>query len=30
VKRATFAAGKELLRAAHARLIQESSAAATG
>jgi len=30
VKRATFAAVKELLRAAHARLIQESSAAATG
>lgn len=29
VKRATFAAGKELLRAAHARLAQESSAAAT-
>jgi 8-oxo-dGTP pyrophosphatase MutT (NUDIX family) len=30
VKRATFAAGKELLRAAHDRLIQEGSAAATG
>ena len=30
LKRATFAAGKELLRAAHARLAQESSAAATG
>jgi 8-oxo-dGTP pyrophosphatase MutT (NUDIX family) len=29
VKRATFAAGKELLRAAHARLAQVSSAAAT-
>ena len=29
LKRATFAAGKELLRAAHARLAQESSAAAT-
>lgn len=30
VKRASFAAGKELLRAAHARLIQEGSTAATG
>jgi 8-oxo-dGTP pyrophosphatase MutT (NUDIX family) len=30
VKRATFAAGKELLRAAHARLIQQGSPAATG
>jgi 8-oxo-dGTP pyrophosphatase MutT (NUDIX family) len=30
VKRATFAAGKELLRAAHARLVQEDSTAATG
>jgi len=29
VKRATFAAAKELLRAAHARLIQESTPAAT-